>query len=98
MVKEKFEPKKILYPVLAAIIIGTTSFTADAVLTTQQLRRDQKQLEKEIIEVKKDVEKLENSTVSNDTFNGLCLQIEQMNESLKRIEERTYDLWKKSEK
>ena len=89
-----FDPKKIIYPVLAAVIIGCITFTADAALTTQQLKRDQKQLEKDIVELKTDVEKLENSTVDNVRFNDLCTQISEMNKSIKVIEQRTYDMWK----
>jgi len=91
---KNFESKKILYPVLAAVIIGCITFTADAALTTQQLKRDQKQLEKDIVELKSDVKELESTTVDNVRFNDLSKQIKEMNESIKVIEQRTYDIWK----
>lgn len=106
-----FDYTKILYPIIVAIVLAVVGFTTKTVVVSrsdvqeQELKKEIKSIERDILEMKtdheKDIKKIESDiqqlkeqTVSVDRFEGLSREIQLMNESLKLIERRTYDIWK----
>jgi uncharacterized membrane protein (DUF106 family) len=71
----------------------------------QELKKDIKSIEmqiesirmehdKDMAEIQSEISQIKKQSVSVDKFDGLCRELERMNQTISLIERRTYEIWK----